>query len=141
MKVSDKAIELIKKHEGLRLNAYLCPANVWTIGYGHTLSAKKGDVITAERAVELLKKDLEWSESVINMERLNLTQNQFDALVSFVFNIGAGNFRRSTLLRLLKEGQSKEVVSNQFHRWVNGGGRVLPGLVRRRQDEANLFLL
>ena len=139
-KISDIGIQMVKKHEGLRLDAYLCPANVWTIGYGHTGGVKQGDKITHEQAEEYLRKDLAKAEMIVNNETGHLTQGQFDALVSFVFNVGGGNFKKSTLLRLLKEGQPKEVVGNQFHRWVYGGGRVLPGLVRRRQDEYILFV-
>ena len=139
-KVSNTGIETIKKHEGLRLDAYLCPANVWTIGYGHTGGVKKGDRITREQAESYLISDLSKAEMIVNAEVPWVTQGQFDALVSFVFNVGGGNFKKSSLLRLLKERQPKEVVANQFHRWVYGGGKVLPGLVRRRQDEYMLFV-
>ena len=139
-KISDIGIQMVKKHEGLRLDAYLCPANVWTIGYGHTGGVKQGDKITQEQAEEYLRKDLTKAEMIVNAEAPWIAQGQFDALVSFVFNVGGGNFKKSTLLRLLKEGQPKEVVANQFHRWVYGGGRVPPGLVRRRQDEYILFV-
>lgn len=139
-KVSNTGIETIKKHEGLRLDAYLCPANVWTIGYGHTGGVKKGDRITREQAESYLISDLSKAEIIVNAEVPWVTQGQFDALVSFVFNVGGGNFKKSSLLRLLKERQPKEVVANQFHRWVYGGGKVLPGLVRRRQDEYMLFV-
>lgn len=139
-KTSESGINLIKKHEGLRLLAYLCPANVWTIGYGHTGGVKKGERITEEQAEQYLRADLAKAEMIVNTEAPWINQNQFDALVSFVFNVGGGNFRKSTLLRLLKDKQPKEVVGNQFHRWVYGGGRVLPGLVRRRQDEYLLYV-
>jgi lysozyme len=139
-KVSKAGIDLIKRHEGLRHNAYLCPAGVWTIGYGHTGKVKKGDSITELQAEEYLLDDIEKAEMIVDKEVPWVTQGQFDALVSFVFNVGAGNFRRSTLLRLLKDRQPKEVVANQFHRWIYGGGKALPGLVRRRQDEYTLFI-
>ena len=89
MKISKNGIELIKKYEGCKLNAYLCPANVWTIGYGHTKNVKEGDKITQEMAEQLLVNDLQQFENAVNAYCLRaLTQNQFDALVSFVFNLG-----------------------------------------------------
>ena len=139
MRTSRKGIELIKAHEGLRLDAYLCPAGVPTIGYGHTYNVKMGDRITAEQAEMLLIGDLIVAETEVNRYGLNINQNQFDALVSFVFNVGAGNFRSSTLLKRLKANPNDPDIANQFKRWVYGGGKVLPGLVRRRNDEAKLY--
>ncbi len=139
MRTSRKGIELIKAHEGLRLDAYLCPAGVPTIGYGHTHGVKMGDRITAEQAERLLIDDLIVAETEVNRYGFDLTQNQFDALVSFVFNVGAGNFRSSTLLKRLKSNPNDPDIANQFKRWVYGGGKVLPGLVRRRDEEAKLY--
>ena len=139
MKTSRKGIELIKAHEGLRLDAYLCPAGVPTIGYGHTYNVKMGDRITAEQAERLLIGDLAVAETEVNRYGLNINQNQFDALVSFVYNVGARNFRSSTLLKRLKANPNDPDIANQFRRWVYGGGKVLPGLVRRRNDEAKLY--
>ena len=96
MKTSDNGIAFIKRHEGVRLQAYLCPAGVWTIGYGHTSSVKQGDRISQSQADTYLRADLRTAEQAINKQRLNLNQNQFDALVSFVFNVGSGNFEKST---------------------------------------------
>jgi lysozyme len=139
MRTSRKGIEFIKAHEGLRLDAYLCPAGVPTIGYGHTYNVKIGDRITAEQAEMLLIGDLIVAETEVNRYGLHLTQNQFDALVSFVFNVGAGNFRNSTLLKRLKANPNDPDIANQFKRWVYSDGKVLPGLVRRRNEEAKLY--
>jgi lysozyme len=139
MRTSRTGIELIKAHEGLRLDAYICPAGVPTIGYGHTYNVKIGERITAEQAERFLIDDLAVVEREINRYGFDLTQNQFDALVSFVYNIGAGNFRSSTLLKRLKANPNDPDIANQFKRWVYGGGKVLPGLVRRRNEEAKLY--
>ena len=139
MKTSQKGIDFIKRHEALRLNAYLDAVGVWTIGYGHTKTAKKGMAITEAEAEKLLIDDLKTAEEEINSHNLPLKQHQFDALVSFVFNVGVGNFRRSTLLKRLKANPNDPNIANQFKRWVYGGGKVLPGLVRRRNDEAKLY--
>ena len=139
MRTSRKGIEFIKAHEGLRLDAYLCPAGVPTIGYGHTYNVKMGDRITEEQAEMLLIGDLIVAETEVNRYGFDLTQNQFDALVSFVYNVGAGNFRSSTLLKRLKDNPNDPDIANQFKRWVYGNGKVLPGLVRRRNEEAKLY--
>lgn len=139
MKTSDKGIELIKRHEGFRSRAYLCPAGVWTIGYGHTGGVKSGDVVTEAQAAELLRADLAHAESVVNAQGLNLNQNQFDALVSFVFNVGSGNFRKSTLLKVVRSNPADLRIKAEFDKWIYGGGKVLPGLVRRRKDEGDLY--
>lgn len=139
MKTSKKGLELIKSHEGLKLGAYICPANVWTIGYGHTKTAKQGMVITNEKATELLKSDLRTAENCVNKQELLINQNQFDALISFVFNVGCFAFENSTLLRMIKNNKSKEEIESQFNRWVNGKGRKLPGLVKRRKEESELY--
>lgn len=138
MKISKQGLSLIKKHEGYRSSAYLCPANVWTIGYGHTKTAKEGMKINEERALKLLQDDVEEFEKAINRENLDLEQHEFDTLVSFVFNVGIGAFRKSTLLRKIKEGRKADVPA-QLMRWTKAGGRELPGLVKRRRDEAELW--
>lgn len=144
MQVSEKGLNLIKAHEGLRLNAYLCPANVWTIGYGHTSAAGeptvvRGMKITRDEAERILRKDLfRFETAVTRAVKVPLSQNQFDALVSFAFNVGAGAFAKSTLVRRLNEGRYDE-VPRQLMRWTRGGGRELPGLVNRRRDEAALW--
>jgi lysozyme len=140
MKTSDKGLELIKKHEGLKLTAYKCPAGVWTIGYGHTRTAVSGIKITEWQAEELLKSDLRIAETIVNMSlKDQLNQKQFDALVSFVFNVGAGAFQKSTLLKRIKANQEEHLIRHEFSRWDKAGGKVLAGLVRRRQDEANMY--
>lgn len=141
MKTSDNGIEFIKKHEGLRLKAYLCPSGKPTIGYGHTKGVKLGDVITEEEAEQLLREDLIVVENEINRHNLNLNQNQFDALVSFVYNVGIGNFRSSTLLKKIKANPNDESIANEFKRWVYSNGKRLPGLVKRREEEAELYFL
>lgn len=139
MKTSSKGVELIKAHEGFVPHAYKCPAGVWTIGFGHTGGVKSGDVVSRAKADALLRSDLATAEGVVNAERLRLNQNQFDALVSFVFNVGGGNFRRSTLLKVLKQDVNSDRIGSEMKRWVHGGGKRLPGLVKRRNDEVKLY--
>jgi lysozyme len=136
-----KNISLIKKHEGLRLEAYLpTPNDVWTIGYGHTHTTKQGQKITEAQAEALLRKDITWAEEAVNKSVVvPLSQNQFDALVSFVFNVGAGAFGSSTLLRLLNS-KDYEGAANQFLRWNKQKGVALKGLTKRREEERKLFL-
>lgn len=136
-----KNISVIKEHEGLRLEAYLpTPNDVWTIGYGHTHTTKKGMKITQEQADELLRKDISWAEDAVNKHvKVALTQNQFDALVSFTFNVGASAFAASTLLRLLNTGDYTG-AANQLLRWNKQKGVVLKGLTKRREEERKLFL-
>lgn len=141
MKISKKGIDLIKKHEGVRTTAYLCPAGVWTIGYGHTgKEIRAGSTISLEEAEELLRSDLVLFEDVVSKYvESTLTQNQFDALVSLVYNIGAGAFLGSTLFRLVNTTPNHPDIEIEFAKWVNACGRRLPGLVKRRADEANLY--
>lgn len=139
MKTSDKGIELIKRHEELRLKAYQCPAGVWTIGYGSTGGVRPGDVITEAQAEALLREDIRTVEREVGRHKLNINQNQFDALVSFTFNVGSGNFRSSTLLKRIKENPDHPDIPNQFRRWVNAGGKKLGGLVKRREEESKLY--
>ena len=139
MKTSPKGIALIKEFEGLRLKAYLCPGGVWTIGYGHTAGVKPGMVITEAKAEEFLLSDIAIFEKTINAQNLALTQNMFDALVSFTFNVGTGNFKRSTLLCKIKANPWDNTVMDEFLRWVYSKGSVLPGLQRRRLAEMKLY--
>jgi len=140
MKTSKKGIELIKKYEGLKLKAYKCSAGVWTIGYGHTKNVKQGDVITEGQAEILLIYDLFDFENCIKKNvTIPLTQNQFDALVSLCFNIGCGNFLKSTLLKKLNEGKIAE-AAKEFLKWNKADGKELAGLTKRRQEEMELFL-
>ena len=137
--IGEKGLELIKSFEGLRLRAYLCPAKVWTIGYGHTGDVRGGQVITQSQADDLLKQDLRRFEiAVRKLVKVPLTQNQFDALVSFAYNVGEAALSRSTLLRKLNAGDLAG-TKLEFAKWNKGGGKVLAGLTRRRADEANLF--
>jgi lysozyme len=140
-KINAAGIELIKRHEGLRLAAYLCPANVWTIGYGHTGDVKPEHRITEHQADVLLAYDLERFEQCVSRvtDRVDLTENQFSALVSFAFNVGVEAFNRSTLRKFVL-GCDWEGAAREFDKWVHAGGRVLPGLVKRRADERALFL-
>ena len=139
MKTSPKGIALIKEFEGLRVKAYQCPGGVWTIGYGHTAGVKPGMVITKAQAEEYLKADLIAFERYLNGLGLALNQNQFDALVSFIYNVGTGNFSSSTLLRKIRVNPQDNSIMDEFLRWVYSKGRVLPGLQRRRLDEMKLY--
>ena len=142
MKISDSGLTLIKAHEGLRLKAYPDPGtggDPWTIGFGHTKGVKPGDEIDDETATQFLRDDVAWVEDCVNENvSVDLTQNQFDALCSFVFNVGCGAFKGSTLCRLLNAG-NYEGARTQFARWDKAAGNVLPGLTRRRREEAELF--
>jgi len=139
MRTGRDGVELIRHFEGCRFDAYLCPAGVWTIGYGHTADVKEGDSIDQEAAEAFLIEDLEkFEQAVTRLVEVPLTQQQFDALVSWTFNLGAGNLAESTLLRKLNNYQYAE-VPEQMMRWVKAGGQVLDGLVRRRAAEAALF--
>lgn len=139
MKTSQRGLDLIKQFEGLKLTAYLCPANVWTIGYGTTKGVTKGMTITAQRAEELLREDVAAFERGVSAAvRVPLEQHEFDALVSFAYNVGLGAFRTSTLLRLLNAGD-KAGAAKQFDRWNKAAGKPLAGLTRRRAAERKLF--
>ena len=135
-----KNVELIKESEGLRLKAYLpTPNDVYTIGYGHTKTAEKGMVITLAGAEALLLHDLQWVETAIDTYvQVPLNQNQYDALASFIYNIGGTAFRKSTLLKLLN-ASDYDGAANQFPRWNKQKGKVLNGLTTRRQKEKTLF--
>ncbi len=143
MNISQKGLEVIKGFEGCRLKAYLCPAGVWTIGYGHTKTASPGQVISKEKAEELLRGDLEGFEEgvgdILTSKNVDPTQGQFDALVSFSFNVGLHALQKSTLLSKLSNGDI-EGAAKEFSRWNRAGGRVLLGLVARRNAEKKLFL-
>lgn len=142
MKISETGIKLITSFEGLRLRAYDDGVGVWTIGYGHTQGVQPGDVITEGEAENLLQDDLDDFERCVNQAvTVPISQHQFDALVSFTFNVGCGALRRSTLLRNLNAGgYPVTAIADQFLRWNRGGGRVLRGLTRRREAERALFL-
>lgn len=141
MKISEKGIEFIIKEEGEVLTAYTCPAGVLTIGIGHTgKDVKEGMKITKEQSRELLKNDLIRFENSVNRSvKVNLAQNQFDALVSFAFNVGTGAFEASTLLKKINASASVEEIEEQFRRWNRGGGKILPVLKARREREIKLY--
>ena len=133
--------ELIKDREGEELEAYQDGGGVWTIGVGHTLNVKKGDKITYEQSDKFLVDDLNTAENAVNLfVHVPLNQNMFDALVSFVFNIGVQAFRDSTLLKLLNMGLYKD-AAEQFIRWNKDNGKVVEGLTNRRKSEAKQFLM
>lgn len=138
--INQEGLGIVKESEGLRLQAYICPAGKWTIGWGHTGSDVLPDsIITLDRAEVLLGEDINWAEiGVSDWVTVPLTDNQFSALVSFVFNIGIGAFRRSTLLRKLNEGYYSDVPV-QMRKWIKGGGQVLSGLIVRREKEVGLW--
>lgn len=141
MTVSDRGVELIAKYEGCRLDAYKCPAGVWTIGYGHTAGVKQGDKLPSQEAAKaLLKEDLKKYGGYVNALRKKsiisfpLTQNRFDALTSFCYNCGNGSLQK------LVTGRNAEVVADKLLEYNKGGGKVLTGLTRRRGEERALFL-
>lgn len=146
MKISENGIELIKEFEGYKSEAYQCTSGIWTIGYGHTKNVQKNDTCSVEEATEFLKQDVEIAERAINqLVKVELNQNQFDALVSFVFNIGVGNkvskkgFAGSTMLAFLNAGHFP-LAAGQFDRWVYSKSEISKGLVKRRKKEKELFL-
>jgi len=139
MQISQEGLSLIKKFEGCKLEAYKCAANVWTIGYGSTKGVKEGMEISQERAEMLLLEDVEMFENSVNkLVEVSLEQNQFDALVSWTFNLGSTNLKNSTLLKVLND-KDYEGVPAQIKRWNKAGGQVKQGLIRRREAEALLF--
>ena len=140
MKTSSKGIFLIKSFESLQTEAYRCPAGVLTIGYGHTgKDVHEGQVITAEKAEQLLTDDLRTFENYVNGLGLNLKQGQFDALVSFAYNCGIGNLKSSTLLKKVIANPNDSSIQYEFAKWNKAGGKVLLGLTRRRKQESNLY--
>ena len=158
MKVSDACVEMIKHHEGKRNNPYSCPALLWTIGYGHVLYPEQAKLKLEERKAYPLQPDHDkiWSDGGIDaILRSDLTrfesgvlrlcpgainsQAHFDALVSFSFNVGLGSLQSSTLRMKYNRGEY-EAAADEFVKWNKGGGRVLPGLTRRRLEEQALFL-
>jgi lysozyme len=140
MKTSDKGKSLIKNFEGLRLNAYQDSTGVWTIGYGHTgKDVYAGLTITKEHAEILLGQDISIHESPVQNMGVELSQNQFDALVSFVFNVGVNAFRASTLYKKVLANPNDATIANEFRKWIYAGNTKLPGLVSRREKEAEMY--
>jgi lysozyme len=139
LRASNKAIALIKEFEGLKLQAYVCPAGVATIGYGHTNGVKKGDIIDPHQAEEFLRADLLPIETALSLKYATITQAAFDALVCFSFNVGLAWTRGSGLKTALMEGRMTD-AADELLRWNKAGGKVLAGLTRRRIAERELFL-
>ncbi|XTZ37891.1 lysozyme [Salmonella enterica] len=141
-KTGDAGVALIKSFEGLRLEKYRDAVGKWTIGYGHLILPHESfpRPLTEPEADELLRHDLGATEDGVHKYvTVDLNQNQFDALVVFTFNVGAGNLKSSTLLKLLNQGHYTE-AADQLPRWNKAGGKVLTGLTRRRAAERELFL-
>lgn len=140
-----KGIPIIRKFEGLKLRAYLCPANVWTIGYGNTFyengsKVQEGDKITLERADKLLFFVVQKFEAEVSkLVKSAINDNQLGALTSFAFNVGAGNLAKSTLLKKVNANPNDATIRDEFMRWTKAGGKVLNGLVTRRKAEADLY--
>jgi lysozyme len=157
MKVSKECIEMIKHHEGVRTSSYRCPALLWTVGVGHVIDPNHIRVPFEERknlaipsgwdrvlpmaeVDDILAKDLlTFERGVLRLCPTNLTQSRFDALVSFAFNVGLGNLQRSTIRQKHNRGEF-EGAAEAFMQWTKAGGKVLPGLVKRRKDESTLYL-
>jgi lysozyme len=140
MTTSRKGLQLIKDFEGLRLGSYKCPAGVWTIGYGHTKGVNQGQVIDQMRADDMLIEDIAPIERLLNSIGINFRQEQFDALVSWIFNLGQGSFKNSTILKRIMDNADDTEIADQIIRWVYASGKILTGLKKRRIAEANMFL-
>ena len=145
MKLSQKGVEFIKSHEALRLKAYQDSKGVWTIGWGHTKNVRPGDVITREQAEQFIRDDIAWVERTFNADLVTgrdkplVTQNEFDALCSLVFNIGSTAYLESTVRRKIKQGD-KMAAARAFKMWVYSEHKFIQGLANRRADEVRLFL-
>lgn len=140
MTISQKGIDLIKTFEGCKLFAYRDSVGIATIGYGHTKDVRMGMSITQKQAEEFLKSDIKPIERLLNGMGINYTQNQFDALTSWIFNLGQGAFKSSTMYKKIVARANDVEITDQMVKWVNAGGRPLAGLMRRRVAEANMFL-
>jgi|SRR6185312_1173404 lysozyme len=139
MEYSPDGLKLTESFEGCRLAAYLDSVGVPTIGYGHTHGVAMGMTCTQEQAEQWLQQDVQVAvQAVNNLVTVPLTQQQFDALVDFTFNLGSGALQHSTLLRLLNSG-NYQGAAGEFEKWDKAGGKVLPGLLRRRQAERDMF--
>lgn len=140
MTTSEQGRNLIKQFENLRLDAYLCPAKVPTIGWGHTKGVKLGQRITVQQAEQMFAEDIAPIERLLNGLKINFRQEQFDALVSWIFNLGAGKFKSSTMYKRIVANARDEEITDQMVKWINSGGRPLAGLMVRRVKEANMYL-
>lgn len=140
MKTSKRGVELIKQYEGCKLYAYRDAVGVPTIGYGHTKNVYMGMAITKEKADEFLVSDIEPIEKALNILGVPFMQQQFDALVSWIFNLGIGNFNSSTMKKFIMARRSNIEITDQMVKWHNAGGKPLLGLKKRRVAEANMWL-
>lgn len=140
MTTSNQGKNLIKEAEGLRLEAYLCPAKVPTIGWGHTKGVQLGQHITVQQAEDMLVDDIAPIERLLNGLKINFRQEQFDALVSWIFSLGEGKFKGSTMYKRIIANAKDEEITDQLVKWIYSDGRPLPGLIKRRVAEANLFI-
>ena len=143
MKISQKGINLIKEFEGLRLEAYQCLAGKWTIGYGHTANVKQGDKITEKQAEDYLRSDLESFENLVNNKSYvpqSLNQNQFDALVSFAFNLGGKNLKELCTANYPPNKKTTDHIAQEITLYNKAGGKRVNGLADRREKEKKLFL-
>jgi len=140
MRTSKQGMDLIRQSEGLRLKAYLCPAGVPTIGYGHTKDVKMGMHITESTAEDFLIEDIAPIERILNAVGINFRQEQFDALVSWTFNLGQKNLINSTMMKRIMANASDEEITDQMVKWVYAGKQQMEGLKTRRVKEANMFL-
>ena len=139
MTTTEILLQKVMEMEGCRLEAYQDAAGVPTIGYGHTKNVRMGDKISEYWAKEMLREDIEEAERQVKELGVAKTEGQLDALVSFVFNLGIERLKTSTLLKVIRNGGSRQQIKKEFKRWVYGGGKQLPGLVKRREWEARRF--
>ncbi len=145
MKLNKQGYDLIKQFEGCRLTAYQDSIGVWTVGYGSTYyenmqKVKQGDKVSQQRADEIFEFVANrFARNVDDLITSQLTQNQFNAVVSLAYNIGMGNFQKSTLLKKLNKNPSDKTIKDEFLKWRNAGGRPLQGLVNRRKKEAEIY--
>lgn len=143
--VSDEMTQKIKKFEGYMSKAYADAKGVWTIGYGNTFYAdgtpvKPGDTITKSEAEKLFSEVLgQFASDVADAVRVEVNKCQFDALVSFTYNVGIGNLKKSTLLKKVNADPEDESIRTEFNKWNKSGGKTLPGLIKRRKDEADYY--
>ena len=145
MEVNKAGKDLIKRFEGCKLKAYRCPAGLWTISWGLTFypdgtKVKEGDVITQQQAEDYFNAIVDdFAKKVDALIKSNVSENNFSALVSFAYNVGMGNFQRSTLLKKVNANPKDKTIPAEFRKWVRANGEVLKGLVRRRDAEAKLY--
>lgn len=139
IRITDEFVRKVAEFEGLRTRAYKCPGGVWTIGYGHTGGVKPGQRCTRRQAEAWLREDLAVAAREVEALGLDLAQGQAEALVDFVFNLGIGALKGSTLLKKIRAGAGTAEIQSEFRRWVYAGGEVQKGLVKRREWEAQRY--